>query len=108
MCLVLKNWYTRKRKAKTDIVVYKHLYKTVIDGESYYLTPYRNTPVKMGETYDSGLKREKENKVHVGLHSFAFINECKEDAKYEKTFPFISVVVVCEIPKDSKFYEGEF
>ena len=109
MCLKLNSWYSRKKTAKEDIIVFKHLYKQVINGVSYYHTPYRNSPVIIGETYDSKLERlTGVNEVHHGLHSFESVIDCNKDGFLETKFDRISVVAKCIIPKGSRYYKGIF
>jgi hypothetical protein len=67
------------------------------------VTPYRNYPVVIGETYQSDLvvvdDRGIGNEVEVGLHSFKHESDCKK---------FDLVLVKCIIPKGSEYYEGFF
>lgn len=78
--------------------------------EPIYVTPYRWTQVKIGETYTSILDPVKigqncwgkpSPEVEKGLHSFGALKSAKEDN-------IGGVICECVIPKGSKYYKGSF
>lgn len=76
----------------------------IVNGEEInnkcYLTPYRNFPIEIGETYTSDLIKNEDNDVNYGLHSFEKIEDVKMDG--------YGTYVKCIIPKGSKYYKGIF
>lgn len=68
-----------------------------------FITPYQFTPIKLGETYTSSLKRVGRYSFYIekGLHSYLEVPSKEEMEKDE-------VLVQCIIPKGSKYYEGYF
>lgn len=102
MCLNIKK-YSRSHIAKEDIVVYKHL--TYVNGN--LKTTYMSACVAIGSTYESEIERHggcHGGYVERGLHSFAKLTDCEYDGKCERA----SVIVKCVIPKDSRYYVGEY
>lgn len=117
MCLDIKK-YSFKRKARKNIIVYKQISSYVDDeGKLNYITPYRNSKVKVGETYTSRIYRDSYNRIEEGLHSFATITDCYDNSVYihnldyyanGKRFPVKPVLVECIIPKGARYYNGTF
>ena len=110
MCLDIKS-STRRQVADKDVVVYKLLItKYYVNNGLVYFTPYQNTRIEIGRTYQSRLCRNiyNNNRVDYGIHSFTSFSEAKRlvskyYAKYED-----SVVVRCIIPSGSYYYVGKF
>ena len=100
----------RKRIAKHNIIVYKHL--RYIDG---LVTTYKRFPVEIGSTYESpmniitcnNVKRQTTCKyVLQGLHSFKTLKACKADMRKFQSGTYS--LCRCCIPKGSSYYVGGF
>ena len=118
MCLELSK-EQRKNKiplvAKTDLVVYKFLKKTTVHRFSYndmrgeiietLVTPYRQTMVDIGSTYESEFTFNCDGDVEMALHSLKSLKSIK---KLLKKSAINWLVCRCVIPKGSKYYQGKF
>lgn len=115
MCLTIK-LNAIKHTAKNDIVVYKHVLGTKNDE---YFTTYQKANIKIGGVYQSKLKSYisifgSDRKVEIGLHSFADLSDCRQDAIDELYYllgsnKYVKILVVkCVIPKGSKYYSGDY
>lgn len=121
MCLFLNNPFShhdfleeydyKSFKATEDIIVYKTLLQFP-NGE--LKTVVRYSPVIIGATYVSKLT-QKENRVHVGLHSFAYFPHYSHlDLKNvyigfdnREFLEKVKIVVAkCKIPVGSDVYHG--
>jgi len=113
MCLDILNINKDIHVAEADIIVYKYLR---VVGKNLE-TPFQNFPVKIGEKYESELNVRSMGDIDKnvpddyvvkfvtnGLHSFVRF----KDAYNAYIRCSNRVVVECVIPKDSKYYIGEF
>lgn len=104
MCLTV-NKNARRRIAKKDIIVYKHI--MLEDGK--YLTSYMKIPIIFNKLYKSELIFDKKltfgsgTYLDIGLHSF----KLKSDA-IEQSIYWNEILVQCIIPKGSEYYIGGF
>lgn len=104
MCLNIK-WWSVKRIALTDIECFKYVYKDT-QLKDVFRTPHKNTIVRIGETYESPIKREcnpwvswrNRFTIEQALHSFKHV----KDARGKGT------IVRCIIPKGSRYYVGRW
>ena len=106
MCLKLKRG-AKKKVAKEDIVVYKHL-MDLMDGR--YATPYQHDPVEIPSTVKSRVLERLDNEIYEGIHSFADYESAysdMEDEWHNYSEPKRSLVK-CIIPKGTKYYKGKF
>lgn len=102
MCLILQEG-ARKKTATEDMIVYKVI-SLYCDGS--YVTPYQYASVKLGETYTSELRKEKNDSiVEIGIHSFKNLVDARNEKNY---WDDPQEIVKCIIPKGSKYYEGDF
>lgn len=99
MCLTVK-LYQKPRKAKTDIEVYK----LVEENDGNLVSFFQETPVKLGETYESELIKVGCS-IHIGLHSYAALDNAIDDAGLSS---HTTHVVKCIIPKGALYYKGLF
>lgn len=115
MCLEIKK-FTFKRKARKDIIVYKQISSYVIEDKTFYVTPYRQSEIKIGNTYTSEIKIFGLG-VENALHSFANIVDCFDNSRYIDKTIYVNgngyktvtpVLVECVIPKGSSYYKGIF
>jgi len=102
MCLDLK-WWSKKRIATKDIVVYK-VVETVGWGSEALQSPYRSMPVNIGETYSipEPAIGKLGSKVYQGFHSL----KGKKYAKKLTLGHYRGRVAKCIIPKGSTYYNG--
>jgi len=75
------------------------------DGEELiamlaFKTPYQDAVVKIGQTYKSDLRKDEDDKVSIGIHSFLNL----EDAKCDGSGTFVE----CCIPKGARYYKGVY
>lgn len=102
MCLNVTN--PEIQTAVEDIVVYKHLAKSI---SNEYLTSFRNFPIEIGKMYESNLFKQQDFSlgeiVEIGLHSFPFYEDALKASKY-----LDETLVKCIIPKGSNYYIGTF
>jgi hypothetical protein len=128
MCLDLKK-FAIPRIALKDITVYKFL-RQIDSGITPYVTPYRHSPISIGETYTSKLERNgsffKESSIDKGIHSLKSISNAKDLADLNSYIDGLMVsnqlkvieeanrnykthvVVECIIPAGSIYYVGIF
>ena len=99
MCLDLK-WWSRKRTAKKDIVVYKFV-ETIIHGGKNLVSPYQGMDIKIGETYHAAIVICG-SKVYNGFHSLKSLRQAKKEASKRSKGKFTK----CIIPKGSVYYNG--
>lgn len=119
---------SEKKVAKEDIVVYKF----VLEENGKYITPFQETEIKIGETYNSEISiAEKINleNIHKYLNnerynSNRYINNALHSfKKYLEAVTVIDIfngklflsgiltkyeMVKCIIPKNSIYYEGKY
>lgn len=116
MCLDL-NIFSFRRKAKTDIPVFKILVRSIgyYDGKVNTCTPFQKTKMELGKTYTSPLEREW-FEVHHGLHSYAHFYDAEAMAKHlrrtryyrgYRTGEIELLIVDAYIPKGSRYYVGD-
>jgi hypothetical protein len=79
--------------------------KIIINGielpkKDFYITPYRNVNIEIGETYTSKLEKPLFYEINIGIHSFCDLIDAKNDGG--------DVYAKCIIPKGSEYYEGTF
>lgn len=104
MCLTLVTGNEKRKKAESDIIVYKYLYRRTTSGLIF--TPYRYFKMREGELYKSILTKNF-NTIESGLHSFVNLSDCKSVGVRDS---IIYEVLICEfiIPKGAYYYEGNF
>lgn len=118
MCLDI-SLFSRRRKAKKDIHVFKVLVlPTPYDGNEYEpYTPYVQTYMPFGSSQLSKLVREMIFSVEEGIHTFetqyAARILARQLARTKYRAPWVSgdlnlVVVECTIPKGAYYYKGTF
>lgn len=112
MCLCLRG--NRGVIAEADIVCYKvvkdgDISKLTAETENIFYTYYQGFPVEMGKEFDS-LLIIKNNRIDIGLHSFAILEDAKEFLM-RKALAWSDknlYIVKCIIPKGSKYCDGFF
>lgn len=97
--------------AEDDIISYKILLK---DNDNELSTPYRNSLVKIGITYQSKILFEtypsvktKYNHVRIGLHSLETIHDAIKLKNILHSY-YDLVIFKTIIPKGSTYYKGIF
>ena len=95
MCLRIYE-HTRRRIAKQDIVVYKH----ILHNNNRLVTSFIHTTVEIGKTYQSAINKKGHN-VFEALHSYK-----EEETARIKAKQFGEILVKCIIPKGSNYYVG--
>lgn len=117
MCLYIKV-NSRQRIASKDIVCYKFVETepTVnADGDIVLgdtrKSPYYYHKVKLGNTYESALKRvvpvdKSIAYIRNGLHSFCNVDDAMRTINYFCYITHRVEIIECIIPKGSKYFKG--
>lgn len=106
--------FGRKKVAKEDIIVYKHLILTEEEG---YITSFMRAPVEFEVLYKSRIRKETLNPefnppgtvvIQKALHSYVNKVHAEHAARMWTTCDNKEVPVQCTIPKGSIYYIGQF
>ena len=113
MCLFV-NWYTTRKRAKEDIIVYKVVRKDW-QIKNAYRTFYREELVCIGDTqvakslrktYNSGFKEWNDKytswTIEEGIHSIASLKDAMNTSHWYSHF----IILKCIIPKGELYYKG--
>lgn len=112
MCLYLNEKHSPKVATK-DITCYKFLKRNLNRNlEYYYSTYYQNSPVAIGNTYESKIIVETRviggHLINIALHSYKYLSSLRKTIKkYGYVYDRIAIVK-CIIPKGSTYYLGDF
>jgi hypothetical protein len=103
MCLTLATGNEKRKKAESDIIVYKYLYRRKLNNKIF--TPYKYYVMVEGGEYKAKLTKI-DNSIESGLHSLVNLADCKSIAGYGGCYD----ILICEfiIPKGAYYYEGNY
>lgn len=114
MCLTLEK-NAKRLVADKDIICYKYIaehLKDYFDLKGKLVTPYMDSVVKIGQTYNSKLIKIvdefEDDEVEIGIHSFVNQKDCELDVMTILESDKKYRVVSCTIPKGSEYYVGTF